>query len=269
MNHVKNPLYLVEKNYSKLSKAEKKVADYVQLHPDKTILASLQTISEKCSVSDASVLRFCRTLGFSGYQDFKAALVPEILKRGVTIYEEINYTDSFQAAREKFTENLNKDITRTITNVTKESIETFASQLIQSEKIVIVGLAGSAGIARIFNDCLLGLGIYCHYFTDRVEIERIVSQLDKEDIVFGISHSGETQEVVFALKKARENKVKTICMTNFASSAVAKYSDMQLLTAVPETILGSYSCQPRISQLALLEFVTLEISKNINAAKNL
>ncbi|MBL7005539.1 MAG: MurR/RpiR family transcriptional regulator [Spirochaetia bacterium] len=265
MNNVKNPLYLVEKNYNKLSKAEKKVADYVQLHPDKTILASLQIISEKCSVSDASVLRFCRTLGFSGYQDFKAALVPEILKRGVTIYEEINYNDSYQIIREKFTENLHQDIHKSISNITKSELAAVSKKIIEAEKIIIIGLAGSAGVARIFNDCLLGLGIYCHYLTDRVEIERIVNQLDKNDVIFGISHSGETQEVVFALKNAQKNQVYTIGMTNFASSSLAKYADINLLTTVPENILGSYSCQPRIAQLAVLEFITIEISRYMNS----
>lgn len=264
---MKNPLYLVEKNYKSLSKAEKKVADYVQLYPDKTILASLQTISEKCSVSDASVLRFCRTLGFSGYQDFKAALVPEILKRGVTIYEEINYTDSYQITREKFTDNLQKDITKTISTVSNDIVETLAEQLIAANKIIILGLAGSAGVARIFNDCLLGLGIYCHYLTDRVEIERMIPQLDENDVLIGISHSGETQEVVLALKNAQENNVHTICLTNIASSTITKYANIQLITAVPENILGSYSCQPRITQLALLEFITLEISKKINRSR--
>jgi DNA-binding MurR/RpiR family transcriptional regulator len=81
MKKAENPLSLVEKHYGKLSKVGKRVADYVQMHPDKTILLSLQALSGKCSVSDASVLRFCRSLGFSGYQDFKAALVPELLER--------------------------------------------------------------------------------------------------------------------------------------------------------------------------------------------
>jgi DNA-binding MurR/RpiR family transcriptional regulator len=133
-----------------------------------------------------------------------------------------------------------------------------------SKNIIIIGLAGSAGVARIFNDCLLGLGIYSTYLSDRVEIERVVSQLDKNGLIFGISHSGETQEVVYALKKGRENRVYTIGMTNFVSSSVARFSDVVLLTTVPENLLGSYSCQPRIAQLALLEFITFEISTRFN-----
>lgn len=75
-------MQLIEKHNERLSKTEIKVGDYVGLHPEKTIISSLQGVSEKCSVSYASALRFCRSLGFSGYQDFKVALVPELLKKG-------------------------------------------------------------------------------------------------------------------------------------------------------------------------------------------
>ncbi len=260
---MQDPLMLVERHYKKLSKTEKKVADYVRLHSDKMIISSLQAVSEKCFVSDASVLRFCRSLGFSGYQDFKAALVPELLKRGMSIYQEIDYDDEFTSVQRKFLENLTNDISKTLNQYSEKIIATVANRFIQAKKVVIVGLAGSAGVARIFNDCLLGLSIYCSYLSDRVEIERVVAQLRKNDLIFGISHSGETHEVTYAIKKGRQNQVFTIGMTNFTSSSIAKLSDLVLMTAVPENLLGSYSCQPRISQLALLEFITFEISARL------
>jgi RpiR family carbohydrate utilization transcriptional regulator len=255
-----SPIHLIEKHYQRLSKTERRVADYVRLHPDKTIISSLQLVSEKCSVSDASVLRFCRSLGFSGYQDFKAALVPELLKKGTSLYQEIALDDDFGSLKINFLENLAKDITKTLDQYTEKDIDTVALKICKAEHILIAGLAGSAGVARIFNDCLLGLGILCTYISDRVELERVVSRLDSDDLVFGISHSGETQEIVHAIKRGKENKAFTVGMTNFVSSPVAKLSDLALLTSVPETLLGSYSCQPRIAQLALLEFITFRIS---------
>jgi DNA-binding MurR/RpiR family transcriptional regulator len=263
MQEQESPIQLIEKHYEKLSKTERRVADYVRLHPDKTIISSLQGVSKKCSVSDASVLRFCRSLGFSGYQDFKAALVPELLKTGTSLYQEVSLDDDFSSLRSKFLQNLAKDINKTLDQYSEKAIDTVTTKICQAQHIVIAGLAGSAGVARIFNDCLLGLGILSTYISDRVELERVVSQLDNHDLIFGISHSGETQEIVHALKRGRENKVFTIGMTNFVGSPVAKFADLALLTTVPEPLLGSYSCQPRIAQLALLEFITWRISSAI------
>ncbi|HUV09242.1 MAG TPA: MurR/RpiR family transcriptional regulator [Spirochaetia bacterium] len=260
MQEPESPIQLIEKHYERLSKTERRVADYVRLYPDKTIISSLQAVSEKCSVSDASVLRFCRSLGFSGYQDFKAALVPELLKKGASLYQEVALDDDFNSLKNKFLQNLAKDINKTLDRYAEKAIDTLATKFCQAEHILIAGLAGSAGVARIFNDCLLGLGILSTYISDRVELERVVSRLDRDDLIFGISHSGETQEIVHAIKRGKENKVFTIGMTNFVSSPVAKLADIALLTTVPETLLGSYSCQPRIAQLALLEFITFRIS---------
>ncbi len=256
-------LTLIDARYNTLTKSEKRVADYIRLHPDKTILSSLQTLAERCSVSDASVLRLCRSLGFSGYQDFKAAIVPELLKKGANIYEDINHSDPFEAARAKLIENLSNSLADTLAQHDEPSIKRVSTAFMESRKNFIIGLAGSAGVARVFNDCLLGLGIYSFYSSDRVEIERIVNQLGKSDVLLGISHSGETQEVVYALTKCRENKATTIALTNSPHSSIARLSDLVLLTMVPENLLGSYSCQPRIAQLALLELVTLQISKQL------
>jgi RpiR family transcriptional regulator, carbohydrate utilization regulator len=260
MSDQKSPILLLAKHYEKLSKAERKVADYVSRHPDKTIISSLQAVSEKCMVSDATVLRFCRSLGFSGYQDFKAALVPELLRRGSSLYQEISLDDDFKTLRKSFLENLSKDIAQTLERHTEEAIELVATRVSRANRILIAGLAGSAGVARIFNDCLLGLGILSTYISDRVEMERIVSRLTRDDMIFGISHSGETQEIVHAIMRGRENGVFTVAMTNFASSPLGKLADLALVTSVPETLLGSYSCVPRIAQLTLLEFIAFRVS---------
>jgi RpiR family transcriptional regulator, carbohydrate utilization regulator len=266
MSEQKSPILLIEKHYDRLSRAERKVADYVSRHPDRTIISSLQAVSQKCAVSDASVLRFCRTLGFSGYQDFKAALVPELLKRGTSLYQELSLDDDFGTLRASFLENLNKDIRKTLERYTENDIEQAASRVCRSNRILIAGLAGSAGVGRIFNDCLLGLGILSTYISDRVELERFVSRLAGDDMIFGISHSGETQEIVHAITRGKENGVFTVAMTNFSASPLGKLADLALVTSVPETLLGSYSCVPRIAQLALLEFIAFRISAILKTA---
>ena len=73
MGKKEDTLTLISIGYDSLSKSERRVGDYVRWHPDKAVISSLQALAESCSVSDATVLRFCRSLGFSGYVDFKAA----------------------------------------------------------------------------------------------------------------------------------------------------------------------------------------------------
>ena len=80
-------------------------------------------------------------------------------------------------------------------------------------------------------------------------------------MVIGISHSGETEEVVSAVKKARYYGAITIGITNFSPSPLAGVSQFTFVTGVPANLLGSYSCQARISQLGRFELVLYELSE--------
>ena len=140
---------------------------------------------------------------------------------------------------------------------------------------MIIGLGGSAGVAQIFCDSLSSLGIFSSYLHDRSIIQNVVPMLNSNDVLVGISHSGETEEIISAIKTAREYGAVTIGITNFLPSGLADAAQFPLLTVVSSNLLGSYSCQARISQLVILELILYEISKllksdyyNFNSKQN-
>ena len=63
---IKSPIYLINNRYNSLRKSERRVAEFVQKHMDEVVLLSLQGLAKKCGTSDATVLRFCRSLGYAG-----------------------------------------------------------------------------------------------------------------------------------------------------------------------------------------------------------
>ena len=64
----------ITSRYSKMTKAEKKVADFVLSSPQEALSATITDLSKLCDVGETSVFRFCRTLSLKGYQDFKLSL---------------------------------------------------------------------------------------------------------------------------------------------------------------------------------------------------
>src|SRR5699024_11085926 len=69
---------VMEQNKNQFTKSEQKIFTYVMNHFDHLIYKSLTEIANACQVGEATVLRFCRKLGFKGYQDFKLALAREL-----------------------------------------------------------------------------------------------------------------------------------------------------------------------------------------------
>ncbi len=261
---MKSPLFLINKRFNNLRKSEKRVAEFVQRHLDEAILLTTQGLATKCDTSDATVMRFCRSLGYKTFNEFKTALIPELLHNGKSVIKEIGDKSAPATVKGIFLQNIDQQIHSTVSNQDYNSLILIAKQIIKANRIVVVGIGGSAGVAYILNDSLGGLGIYSNYLNDRSVIQNMIPTLTTTDVIIGISHSGETEEIVLALKNAQEYGSVTIALTNFSPSPITNFAKHVLLTSIPDNLVGSFSCQARISQLALLELVAIEIKKQLS-----
>jgi DNA-binding MurR/RpiR family transcriptional regulator len=264
---MKSPLYLINKRFNTLRKSEQRVAEFVQKHLDEAVLLTAQGLAKRCDTSDATVIRFCRSLGYQTFNEFKSALVPELLNSGESVLKGIGEKDKPETIKETFTSNIHLQIDKSVVNLDFEVLNEIAKKIITAKRIIIIGIGGAAGVGYILNDSLSGLGIYSNYLNDRSIIQNLIPTLNSSDVVIGISHSGETEEIVSAIKAAREYGSITVALTNSSPSPLANCFQFILLTSVPENLLGSFSCQSRISQLAILELVLIVIEKQQSQQK--
>ena len=258
---IKSPIYLINKRFKSLRNSEQRVAEFVQKNMDQVVLLSLNGLAKKCDTSDATVLRFCRALGYLGFADFKISLVPELLRTGEKVYLDVHDEKGSDKVKKTFRKNFILQMDSTLKNCDQKFLKSLAFKISKSNRVLIIGLGGSAGVAHIFCDSLSSLGIYGGFFRDRSIIQNVVTMVNENDVLFGISHSGETEEVVAALRTAKEFGATTVGITNFSPSSIADIAEFPLITSVPDNLMGSYSCQARISQLMILELILIEISK--------
>lgn len=260
---MKDPLDLINKKYNSFRASEKRVAEFVQNNAQEVITLSLQNLANKCATSDATVLRFCRSLGYFGFSDFKTAMVTVLLRHGRKTIQEIDPQLDPQDKKGALFQNMVERLESTISNCDYTNIRIIADRLIEADKILIIGLGGSAGVAHILCDSLGSVGLYSTCPTDPSIIHNLVSVLNGNDVLIGISYSGETEEIISSVNNANEHGAFTVGITNFSPSPLAEISDVSLVTSIPDVQLGGYSCQARIAQLALLEFVLYELYERI------
>ena len=267
---MQSPLDIINKRYSSLRKSEKRVAQFVQEHTEDIVALTLQGIATGCSTSDATVLRFCRSLGFFGFSDFKTALVTDLLHQGRKPAGQIEKNSSAATKKEAFLSAFQSQLQTTLRNCNYGDVHRVAASLIKAHKILLVGLGGSAGIAQILCDALGSLGIYSTCMSDPSIIRNLAPALTRNDLFIGISHSGETEEVVKSAAIANEKGAVTVGVSNFSPSPLADIVHYKLitsiphgLTSVPNNLLGGYSCQARIAQLAVLEMMLYELSEMV------
>lgn len=250
-----------------LSKSEQKVATYIIENPEKVIYQSVAELAEESGVSDPTVVRACQRLGLSGYQELKVTLAQDIVTPLQSIHEEVSTDDSIQTMLDKIFQSTIHTLTFTHDTVKVEDIKAAAEVLMSARKIVIFGLGGSSAIAADLQHKLMRLGMDATAYHDP-HIEAIASvYLDKRDVVFAVSHSGSSKNIVDNARLAKENGATLISLTNIGRSPLSKISDIQLYTASSETRYRIVAQASRIAELAIIDTLYTYIAMHKDTAQ--
>ena len=123
-----NTIKKINSLYPRLSEKEKKIADYIQEDPSRIINKTINEVSADLNIADATVFRFCKRLGFKGYQAMKIALASEVITPIQQIHEEISDQDNEKTIFEKIFKSNIQTLENTMhildeTSINKASIE--------------------------------------------------------------------------------------------------------------------------------------------------
>ena len=236
-----------------LGHAERKVVDYVLENPEKVIYLSVAGLAESSGVSDATVVRACRKLGLSGYQDFKVTLAQDIVTPMQSIHEEISEDDPASVIVDKIFQGTMQALTLTHDSLDVDALVQAADAITGARRVVVLGMGSSHSVAVDLQHKLLRLGIDAVAFTDSHIQTITASLLTKEDVVFAISHSGSSKDIVDNTKLAKSNGAVTISLTSIGSSPLSKITDIQLYTASKETQYRIVAQSSRIAQEVIID----------------
>lgn len=234
--------------YPSLKTALKKVADVILRQPEMAIYASVNEVAAACGVSEATVMRFCRILGFRGFQDFKISLARELVLPVPRPHEEVaDGDDPANIVRKVFQAN-RAALQDTLEVMAIGDMEAAGQLLLNSRQVVVVGIGGSGTAVAHAGARFLLLGIKARTYTDFHFMLMAAALLTREDVVLALSNSGTTRETMETVRAARETGAKIIAITNNSLSPLARESDLVLATAARDTTLpeetdGSLVCQ--------------------------
>jgi len=234
--------------YPSLKTALQKVADLVLRQPEMVIYVSVNAVAAAAGVSEATVMRFCRTLGFKGFQDFKIALARELVTSPQHTPEEVGSDDGPVAIVRQVFQRGSAALQDTLQVLDAEAAQEAAQALLQARRALIVGVGASAPIVSYAVNRFFLLGIDAHDYTDVYNLLMAVSLAGPEDVLLIISHLGSTREVVEAAQLAREAGAKVIAVTNNSLAPLSRVSDLVLVTASGESSpqqggMASFHCR--------------------------
>ena len=252
-----------------LSKSEALVAEYISGNPDEVIDLSVSALADCCGVSEPTVIRACRNIGFSGYQALKIALIQSRNAPVQCAGEEVSAEDSMQSAIGKVFAAALDAVTLTRDNLNLSDMEKAAGALLKARRIFIFGVGGSAAVASDVQHKFSRLGLDAVAYSD-MNLQAIVSAFaKKEDVVFAISHSGSSKAVVDNTQIAKSNGATVITLSSMGKSPLTELADISLFTSANETRYRIVAISSRIAELTIIDTLYSYMSFRTGNEENL
>ncbi len=245
----------IKSRFVELTQVEKKVANYILEEPEKVLYMTVNELANVSGVSDASVVRFTKDLGFDSFQQLKIALISELLSSDAEELQDmiISKEDGPKEIVEKSRISCIKAINDTNSIVNVSSLKTTAEMINSAKRVECYGVGSSAAVAMIIQYKLIRLGISCKALDDPHIQAMSASTMNFGDVVIGVSHTGSTKDTVDSVKVAKEHGAFVVSITDHPKSPIAKYSDVVLETFSKENPLKSGAGRSIVAQIFLVE----------------
>ena len=236
-----------------LSKSEASVAEYISEHDDEVINLSVSALADCCGVSEPTVIRACRNLGFSGYQALKIALIQSANSPVSCSGEEVTAEDDMAAAMQKVFAAANDAIIMTRESLDISTLERASEAILKAKRIYIFGVGGSSAVASDVQHKFMRLGLEAVAFADLNLQAFAAAYSGKGDVVFAISHSGSSKAVVDNAILAKSNGATVISLSSLGKSPLTEIADISLYTAANETRYRIVAISSRIAELTIID----------------
>lgn len=252
-------------HYPSFSKAEKKVADFIMENPSKILPLYITELAQISGSSEASIVRFSKKLGFKGYQQLKIAIAKEPEAHPVS--SNISNGDSALGVFEKVCDDIYCSLEKTKKEIDSSALQQCCNALLKAQKILFFGLGNSSSIAIDAAHKMFRLGLNAFAYTDNHMQAIAAAHTDKTCVAIGISHSGQSKDVIDAMKIAQKNGATTIALTSQNKSPLVKVSDVVLCTVSDETNYRILGLSSRIAQLTIIDALYSYLVCNIENAQ--
>ena len=209
-----------------------------------TEIANLKVteLADRLFISPASVVRFCKKLGFSGYSDFKASLRMDLFEPEETPRKS-HPTDFF------------RDIHKTIEMVPEETVERIVELIHCSRRIELYAVGSSRMPGSELAKRLQTIGKAAFCYDDSTLMNISARQLTADDLVLALSISGETSLIIAAATVAKSRGAALVSFTNLGSNTLSGMADENLYVNATNFVCSGIQVQSRVQLLMLCEYL--------------
>lgn len=254
-------LQAIRIQYDALTAVEQRIADQILQHTEDIPELSVSGLAQAAGTAPSAVVRCCKSLGFSGYAQFKRALTGELSKNRQLNYVPYIYADDqTETILEKvFSANV-KALHDTLAHLDFTTVEQILDRLQQAKHIYLYGVGTSASMVTELQYRLMLLGYDASAFTDPGTMKISTMNLDRHDLAIAISYSGRTIATKQALELAALAGAETVSITSYPNSPIAQASHLPLCVYSDEVRYPVEAMSAKVALLSLIYALTTALS---------
>ncbi len=260
----------IQQQAAHLSRAERRVADWLLAHPRQAADATLAEVARECGASEPTVIRFCRRVGLSGFRELTIRLTEALSRPERYVHRDVTADDATADAVSKVLDAAISSLLDMRAQLSSMPVDEAAAMLLDARQIIFIGLGASGHVAVDACHKFFRLGTPCSAHTDTPSILQAAAITGPGDVLVIVSHLGGWPELDRAAASARENGAMVIALTNPASR-LARIATLVFGWDPHEDTSVYTPMSSRLAQLALLDalYVAFALSLGDAAADKL
>ena len=242
-----------------LSPAERRVANVVLENPRTALNDPVAAIARLAGVSQPTVIRFCRSLGFEGLADFKLKLGSGLTGTLPLQRTQVRRQDATPDLCAKVLDNTISSIVQFRESLNVESIDRAIGLLREAQRVDLYAIGNSSVVALDAQHKLFRFRIPVMTHTDPVMLAMAAQALGPKDVAVLISSSGQTSELIRAAQVAHDCGAKVIAITS-KQSPLAKKANVCIAVEHTEDSSIFVSMISRILHLLVIDMVAVGLA---------
>jgi RpiR family transcriptional regulator, carbohydrate utilization regulator len=260
-SHQRPLLVYIQATLPSLKPTERQIGEYILQDPERVLSSSISEIRRGSGASVGSIVGFCRTLGMKGYAEFKITLARELAQGGFSAPSKTLDGQTGPSLFESVFQFHDQCLKDTFLLNSEETLEKASRMLELARRIEFFSIGMSYPVAYTACYKLRLIGLPASTQSDSHLQLLAATQLQKGDVAFAVSCSGNTKETVDCLQTARQNKAATLCLTNCMKSPITAHADVVLYATPSEVKYFQAPLASRVTQLALVDALFVSIAQ--------
>lgn len=253
INYERGTLAAISDALPKLKGSAQKAAQFIINAPRETINLTITELAVRAGVSEASIVRFAQSLGYSGFHALKIGLAEDLVSPMFLVHEDVKPDDTPASAVQKAMTAGMRSLEDTVRILEMSVLEAAIQALCNARHIELFASGNSVPLAMDLNFRLTKIGLRSRFAIDPTMQEMYASLTSAEDVAVGISYTGSSKDTVHALELAKQRGARTVCITNHSDSPLTRYGDFCLFTSTRVSHFREEEMASNLATLALTE----------------